>query len=164
LKRGRKNQVVRFATSIVNVRKDLHGGVVVYDSEGADPTSLRSDIQEWLGQSAKPIAVGVAHPCIEAWLLCAAGPIKKGCKRDALNGKLPHDPELLPAPRKDRRRNPKVVLQRISGCDAVPCKAAIAAEIWDFAPLRQKCPQGFVPFADDVESRVKPLLASPAPP
>jgi hypothetical protein len=90
-------QKVRFAK-----RQSFNNGsaglVFVLDTEGNHPGQLRelqrgrdSELQE------HPAAVGVAHPCIEAWLLSDASAISRAMKL-AQHPEVPAEPESLPAP------------------------------------------------------------------
>jgi hypothetical protein len=66
----------------------------------------------------------------------------------------------LPAPQKNRAHNPKTVLAKCARRSAVPSQEAtrIAQAIADTALLRQRCPIGFEPFAQEVEERIAPLF------
>ena len=78
----------------------------------ANSNSCGADvIPNWLEY---PAAIGVAHPCIEAWLLSDAAAITRAMGL-AQQPEVPMEPESLPAPYKDRSQNPKVVLGRCTG-------------------------------------------------
>jgi hypothetical protein len=142
-----------------------HAAVFVVDSEGG-PKELKqkkSDLETGRGRELPefPMAIGVAHPCIEAWLLADATAVRRGLGLSA-TPKVPDEPEGLPAPCQDHDRNPKAVL-----CDLADVakkdlssdeKDRIARAMDDVALARQRCPLGFAPFADEVEKQVRPLF------
>jgi hypothetical protein len=109
------------------------------------------------------MAVGAAHPCIEAWLLADG----KAIKRALILGtapNLPESPEELPAPQHDRANNPKTHLASIAGTNkselSSSAKDRIAAEIKDTALICAACPLGFGAFAVEVEQRIKPIFGT----
>ena len=136
--------------------------VYVLDSEG--DLSNRKDALEKgrnTGLPDFPMAVGVAHPCVEAWLLADARAIRRGLGlSDPPN--VPDQPEQLPAPCQDRRHNPKTVLAAIAGTARgdipVAEKERIARAMNDMETVRRRCPQGFAPFANEVEQHIRPLF------
>jgi hypothetical protein len=136
------------------------GAIFVLDTEGQFPGRLRELIR---GRDALypefPMAVGVAHPCIETWLLADSAAIAAALSLSALP-EVPTHPESLPAPRKNRLNNPKTVLAKCAGGSKVSSKDAtrIAQMIADTNLVRQRCPIGFGPFAKEVEERIAPLF------
>jgi hypothetical protein len=105
------------------------------------------------------MAVGVAHPCIEAWLL--ADQVAVAYALNLTTAPAPFSsPEDLPAPRKDRGHKPKSILGALVGRSAISSSEAtrIAMVIPDMALLRQRCPLSFEPFATEVEQRIAPLF------
>jgi len=159
--RGTLRQKVRFAKRQARLGRSA-GAAFVVDSEG----DLRERLEELnagrrMEPGEFPMAVGVAHPCIEAWLLADANALRRALELPA-NPDVPESPEDLPAPRQDRRNNPKTVLARIAGSrhqdlDA-DAKHRIAAAMNDMPLVRQRCPLGFDPFAGEVEQHLKPLF------
>ncbi len=107
-------QKVRFAKRQASGNRSA-GLVFVLDTEGNHPGQLQ-ELQR--GRDAElpdyPAAVGVAHPCIEAWLLADASVILRAMKLDQQPA-VPTAPESLPAPCKDRGHNPKILLGRCCG-------------------------------------------------
>ena len=105
------------------------------------------------------MAVGVAHPCVEAWLLVDSLAIARalGLSNSVV---VPSNPENLPAPHANRAHNPKTVLARCAERSAISSREAtlIALAITDFAALRNRCPVGFEPFAQEIEERIAPLF------
>ena len=89
------------------------GCIFVLDSEG-DQASIRAELQTGRDSESPdyPMAIGVAHPCIEAWLLADASAIRRGLSLEQ-KPIVPENPELLPAPHVDRKNNPKIAL---AGC------------------------------------------------
>ena len=116
-------------------------------------------------RSEIPMAVGVAHPCIEAWLLADARAIKNGMEL-SVKPQVPEEPEKLPAPKHDRKNNPKTELAKCAGTTKAEPSSAdkdkVALAMKDMDLLRARCPIGFAPFADEVEQRIKPLFGDPA--
>ncbi len=157
-------QKVRFAKR--NAFNSGSAGLVfVLDTEGNHPGQLEqlqrgrdSELLEY------PAAVGVAHPCIEAWLLADASAIVRAL---GLTERIdvPAEPESLPAPCKDRKQNPKAVLSRCAGRDR-PLSSAettgIVQAIRDLNLIRTRCPIGFGPFADEVVGNIRPIFATNA--
>ncbi len=141
------------------------GVVAVVDSEGttADMKKVLRKLKEARDQTLAdfPMAVGVAQPCIEAWLLTDATSIRRALDLSC-SPEIPDKPEELQAPQVDRNNNPKTALVKAAGATAkelsVKQKESIAQAINDLQLLRKKCPAGFGPFADEVEGRIKPLF------
>jgi len=162
-------QKVRFAKRQAYYNKTTDGVVFVLDSEGDRKKleSTREDLKK--GRDADdlsiPMAVGVAHPCIESWLLADATAIRRGLELDN-SPDVPEEPESLPAPCKDRKRNPKTVLARASGSTkkelSADQKDSVAAAINDLDLVRRRCPVGFGPFADKVQRHIRPLCETGA--
>ena len=139
-----------------------HGAVFVVDTEGDHPARKRAELIAGRDEKCPefPMAVGIAHPCIETWLLVDATAIARAMRLAALP-ETPADPEGLPAPQKDRNNNPKTVLARCSGsADAVSSRDAsrIASMIKDIKAIGTACPEGFQPFAKEVTERLAPLF------
>lgn len=158
-------QKVRFAKQQAFYNQSA-GLVFVIDTEGDHPGQLK-ELQR--GRDFElpdyPAAVGVAHPCIEAWLLADASAIARALGL-ARRIDVPAEPESLPAPCKDRDQNPKALLARCAGQER-PLSSAqttrIAQEIRDPDAIRTRCPQGFAPFADEVVARIRPIFEPPGP-
>jgi hypothetical protein len=143
------------------------GVVFVLDSEG-DLKERRKELIEGRDRGCPeyPMAVGVAHPCIEAWLLTDAGAIRQGLGLAELPA-IPEKSEQLPAPCHNQKNNPKAILRKIAEtAKRELCsrdKDSIAALI-DLSLLRQRCPLGFAPFADDVDRYIRPLFTKSCSP
>ena len=148
-------QKVRFAKR-QSFYNRLAGVVFVMDSEGI--VEVLADLEH--GRDAElphyPMAVGIAHRCIEAWLLCDAGAIQRALSRKTASV-LPSDPENVPAPQENRSHNPKTELKRICGAGSSSQKDQIASQM-SLETVRQKCPIGFAAFAAEVVERIKPLF------
>jgi hypothetical protein len=163
LQKGDLQRKVRFAREqAVYNRSD--GVVFVVDSEGGDREFKAKKRDAEVGRDSArtnlPMAVGIAHPCIEAWLLADASAIRRACSLQQ-DPEVPAEPERIPAPRQDPRRNPKVVLAQAAGArQPLPADHMwrIAATIKHLDLLRQRCPLGFAPFAEEVEQRIRPLF------
>jgi hypothetical protein len=139
--------------------------VVVVDSEGGRNQLKRKirDLKKGRDQRLPdfPMAVGVAHPCIEAWLLADASAIQQALGLTA-EPEVPGEPEKLPAPCENEQNNPKTRLAKAAGSRqkelSVRDKDSIAGAINDMALVRQRCPHGFAPFADEVLEQILPLF------
>ena len=99
-------QKVRFAKRQA-FNSSSAGLVFVLDTEGNHPGQLEqlrrgrdSELSEF------PTAIGIAHPCIEAWLLSDASAIARAMGQTQ-QPDTPIEPESLPAPHKERNQNPK---------------------------------------------------------
>ncbi len=152
-------QKVKFAKQTALYNRSA-GAVFVMDSEGKhrDRFAELSRGRD-AAYSELPMAIGVAHPCVEAWLLVDPLAIAKalGLSNPVV---VPPNPENLPAPQADRAQNPKTVLARCAERSAISSREAtlIALEITDLAALRNRCPVGFEPFAQEIEERIAPLF------
>ena len=142
-----------------------HAAVFVVDSEGGhkELQAKQRDLQDGRGRELPdfPMAIGVAHPCIESWLLAAPEAIRRGLQL-AATPQGPAEPERFAAPCQDRRNNPKTVLSALAARGGSELSAAekdkIAAAINDLAQLRARCPLGFAPFADEAERHIRTLF------
>ncbi len=138
------------------------GAVFVFDTEGEHPRKLQDICR---GRDAEhtdfPAAVGVAHPCIEAWLLSDGRAIARRSSQATLAEAPPESPEDLPAPCRDKIHNPKLVLACCAGKDrplAMSETTAIASHMNDMDLIRARCPIGFAPFADEVMTLIRPIF------
>lgn len=153
-------QKVRFAKRQAYYNRSA-GAVFVMDSEGDD--RKRRDVQEEMAkgrdqeQPTFPLAIGVAQPCIEAWLLVDERAIRRSV-RIAGPLALPVEPESLPAPCRSETANPKAVLAGW-GVRSAAQKDAIAAAMNDMELLIQRCPNGFGSFAQKVQQHIGPLFS-----
>ena len=138
------------------------GAVFVMDSEGNHRGRL-AELSRGRDAAYRefPMAVGIAHPCIEAWLLVDSLTIARalGLSNPPVG---PSNPENLPAPRANPDHNPKRVLAICAGrsAKAISWREAtlIALAITDLAALRKRCPVSFEPFAQEIEERIAPLF------
>ena len=108
-----------------------------------------------------PTAVGVAHPCIEAWLLTDRKAIARAMSLNSLAEAPPEHPEDLPAPHPDWVKSPKGTLARCAGrVKPLASKetTAIALHL-HLETARTGCPKSFAPFAAEVETRIRPIFA-----
>lgn len=153
-------QKVRFAK-----RQAFYSGsaglVFVVDTEGNHPGQLEQLRQ---GRDSElldyPAAVGVSHPCIEAWLLADASAISRGMGL-AQRADVPEEPESLPAPCQDRGQNPKVILARCAEVNRTLSSAEttrIVQEIRDLDAICTRCPTSFAPFADEILRIIRPIF------
>ncbi len=155
-------QKVRFAKRQAS-NSGSAGLVFVLDTEGEHPGVLHEMRR---GRDSElphyPTAVGVAHPCIEAWLL-ADGPAISRAMNLALKLALPSEPESLSAPCKDRAQNPKTALRDCAGLSRLLASeemTRIAREIRDLDAIRARCPISFAPFADEVVAKIRPMFVT----
>jgi len=143
-------------------RNGSHGAVFVVDSDG-DLKGRTADLTEGrdAAPSELPMAVGVAQPCIESWLLADAPAIRRGLELETTPD-VPEQPEELLAPCQYKKKNPKTVLVSIAGVKRQELSAKekdeIATAMNDMDLVRNRCPQSFAPFADEVEDRIRPLF------
>ncbi len=135
------------------------GCVFVMDTEGT-PNPVRTELHRGRdhGSPGFPMAVGVAHPCIEAWLLSDASAVRRGL---SLNQRppVPPDPESLPAPQANRTHNPKTVLAACSPNTRHPnlAEKTAMAEYLALATAEQVCPS-FAAFAVEVRDWIRDRL------
>lgn len=141
------------------------GAVFAVDTEGK--AGVLTELQRGRdhGLPNLPMAVGVAHPCIESWLLSDASAIRRGFNLSGPRPTVPHDPESLPAPQANRTHNPKAELAACHPHTRHPNlaeKSAIAEHL-NFATAEAACPS-FAAFADEVRTRIRDRLFPPPPP
>jgi len=141
-------------------RNGSAGAVFVIDSEG-DLRKRSKDLAEGrdAGPAALPMAIGVAHPCIEAWLLADAGAIRRAMNLSGAPA-VPPDPETLPAGR-NNAAHPKNELRNAAGSmKGLSAKqmTAIAKAMNNVDLVRIRCPLSFAPFADEVHQHIRPLF------
>ena len=139
-----------------------HAAVFVVDSEGdlAGRSEALKQGRE-AGPSHPPMVIGIAHPCIESWLLADAAAIRRALDLPGTPD-VPAEPETLPAPCEGSRNNPKEVLRNLAGATTkelpVREKDEIAKAMNDMHLVRKRCPLGFAPFADEVDECICPLF------
>ena len=140
------------------------GVVFVVDTEGDSPKTKRENLEKARDAIDLdiPMAIGVAHPCIEAWLLADARAIARGTRKSIRPELVPADPEKLPAPNKNRKNNPKIVLADCVGLKQSQLSSAdlwaIARSIKNLTIVETACPEGFAPFAAEIRERIKPIF------
>lgn len=138
------------------------GCVFVLDSEG-DLPGVRAELERGRLKEHPdyPMAVGIAHPCIETWLLSDASAIRRGLGLSQ-RPTVPVQPETLPAPQANRTHNPKTVLAVCNTNNRSPNAAekTIIAEHLDLAIAESVCPS-FAAFAEEVRQRIRPLFPPP---
>jgi hypothetical protein len=137
------------------------GAVFVMDSEGDDRKRQKvlDDLSRGREQEqvSLPLAVGVAQPCIEPWLLADQQAVRRVTGlQDPLE--LPAEPESLPAPCQGETGNPKAILAGW-GVRSAAQKDAIARAIDSTKPLEERCPRGFGNFAQEVRQEIKALFS-----
>ncbi len=159
--KGSLKQKVRFAKRQAKYNAGTVAAVFAVDSDG-DLRKTATDLTKGRAMESGdfPMAIGIAHPCIESWLLADAEAIKRGLDLPG-DPEVPEEPEKLPAPRRDRSTNPKTVLKQAAGSRkelSTVEKDKIAAAMRDMARVEQRCPLGFGPFADEVRQYIGPLF------
>lgn len=134
--------------------------VFVMDSEGNEKDRRMRHRELTSGRDRElcdfPMAVGVAQPCIEAWLLADGRAIGRALGVNP-GPAVPDEPEALPAPKSDRIHNPKAVLATLGVASAAE-KDAVARAMNDMDLVCQRCSRGFAPFAEEVKQRIRPLF------
>ena len=161
MRSGTLKQKARFAKRQARYNGSA-GAVFVVDSDGDLKGRTRELVEGRRMETGDfPMAIGVAHPCVEAWLLADDGAIRRALNLST-DPACPEQPETLPATGRDRRRNAKTELARIAGAKrgdlAAAQKCRIAAAMNDIPLVRNRCPQSFAPFADEVECHIRPLF------
>ncbi|HWE35690.1 MAG TPA: hypothetical protein VG406_03895 [Isosphaeraceae bacterium] len=140
------------------------GLVIVLDTEGEHPARLDglTEIRDSF-EPGFPMAIGVAHPCIESWLLTDGSAILRALKLPQTPD-LPAAPESLPAPQRDKEENPKRHLARCINAQQAALSSEettrIAREMKDMDLVRRCCPLSFGPFANEVQQRIAPIFRS----
>jgi len=155
---------VQFAKRQARYTASTDALVFVVDSEGDHKEFDRKAGELRKGRDAEPsdfpTAVGVAQPCMEAWLLADAPAIRRGMCLERTPD-VPNTPEDLPAPRKGKK-NPKDVLAKLVRSKHRECssddKNKIARTMNDMELVRERCPLSFAPFADEVNQHIRPLF------
>ncbi|MGL6073387.1 MAG: DUF4276 family protein [Fimbriiglobus sp.] len=144
--------------------------VYVVDTEGKKE-KVREELETGrAGESPEfPMAVGVAHPCIESWLLADASAIRRGFGLTGQRPVVPPEPEAIPL--HDAQGNNQLKL-RLAACHPnnrhpnLAEKSAIA-EYLDLAVGEARCPS-FAAFAVEVRTYVRdrffPLPPEPTEP
>lgn len=157
-------QKVAFAKRQAYYNPGTNALIVVLDTDGEHPRKLK-ELESGRDSSHVdlPTAVGVAHPCVEAWLMADAEAIAHALSLPR-SPAVPDEPEALPAPCRDRHKNAKTELAKHGGGGPfldVKSMWAIARAMVDLGLVKQRCPMSFLPFADEIEARIKPLFGSP---
>ncbi len=144
--------------------------VFVVDADGDDAFRKAKWDQLDTGRNrvpnGPPMAVGVAQPCIEAWLIVhfwpKSAPTTGGASLSGPSNVLASysSPEDLPGDSADSA-HPKRVLaalrnQQTQDLDAKE-KWEIARQV-DLQEIEQKCPKSFLPFAQEVHGNIAPLF------
>jgi hypothetical protein len=158
---GSLKQKARFAKRQARYNRSA-AAVFVVDSDGDLKGRTRDLVDGRRMETGDfPMAVGVAHPCVEAWLLADAAAIRRGVNLSA-DPACPERPEALLATSRDAQRNPKAELARVAGGKrgdlSAREKQRIAAAMNDVPLVRRRGPQSFAPFADEVECHIRPLF------
>jgi hypothetical protein len=158
-------QKVRFAKRQASYNGSA-AAVFVMDSEGKLSEKSR-ELQK--GRDSElphfPMAIGVAHPCIEVWLLADPSAIRRGLGLER-TPEVSEKPEELPAPCIDGKNNPKTVLAQAAGSNKQELSAAekdlIAQAMNDMNLVCKRCPTGFAPFEKEVTQHIRPLFQGPS--
>ncbi len=139
-----------------------HDGIaIVHDSEGHSPKSKRMEMEAGRDteRSSFPTVIGLAVPCLEAWLSADGTAIKRGLR---LNERptVPERPEEFrtgKAPGPHYKRH----LAQLAGAakkDLSAIEKSKIAELIDLTSLVEHCPS-FQAFADEIADRLAPLFA-----
>lgn len=138
--------------------------VFVLDSEG-DLSVVTRDMVA--GRKATcpdfPTAIGIAHPCLESWLLYDASAIRRGLGL-LQRPTVPTDPESLPAPCHNRNHNPKTALAAFATSPTADLSTAIKGQIashtdWQFVEQNSV---SFRNFVLELRQFIQPLFLSPS--
>lgn len=161
IKKNSRAEKVKFAK--IQAYENRHAGLVfVIDTEEDDLDKKRAELEAGrdMVNNGLPTVIGVAHRCIEAWLLSDPAAIARGMSLATIPACHPH-PETLPAPNMNKSYNPKTELSRAAGVDRKVNSAEatkIALEISDLNAIEAACPLGFGPFAVEVRTHILPLF------
>ena len=152
-------QKVRFVKRQARINGS-QGCVFIVDTEG-DRKSVLADLLKGRDFESPefPMAVGVAHPCIEAWMLADASAVKQGLGIDGRRPVVPTDPESIPMYDQNGNKNLKNILKDLHPRGKHPNlveKSAIA-EFLNLDTAASVCPS-FAAFATEVQERIAPLF------
>jgi hypothetical protein len=143
---------------------NYNGLVLVVDSDG----KLNEVRKIWFDAREKselaltsplPMAIGVAHPCIESWLLADATAIRRGLELDGTPD-LPENLEALSAKQEDKNHPKYVFHTQVKKNVSAKEKDRIAATMNDLELVKKRCPLSFRPFAEEVETHIRPLFGN----
>ena len=124
------------------------GAVFVMDSEGDLARRLSKMVEGRNRELPRfPMAIGVAHPCMEAWLFTDPTAIRRGLGLEKTPN-VTEEPEALPAPCQDGARNPKTILR-----DAA---SALKGELSSKEKTRLRRPQMTCPWFEIAALKVLP--------
>jgi hypothetical protein len=154
---------VRLAAILSSRRFDCTATVCVADRDGDDerlPRMLkgREDARPFV-DGAHKIVCGLAVESIEAWTLGVPEAIAEelGLEANAVRNEYPKKihVELLSERSGKPEHRPKALLERIAQLkhrsDSTEFREAVAKRT-DIAALMRACPQGFKPFAEDLQN------------
>jgi hypothetical protein len=151
---GRTNAKKTIAAVLRARRAGFSGAVILIDRHGYRDTArigaLRSGRDLLEPQDSLPCAVGCAVEAFDAWMVVDRQAVVEA---DGLPEHCSDHPESL--------ANPKRVADRVfgtSGGAGLGPKYARVAACADLDLLKRACPQGFAPFAEEVERRIAPLV------
>ncbi|HUU23082.1 MAG TPA: DUF4276 family protein, partial [Phycisphaerae bacterium] len=142
-----------------------HKGVVVVIDRDREPDrkrigALREGRDSMQADVPVPCAVGTAVETFDAWMIADPAAIR-AAGGDASMSRP--DPEKLDG-RAETDRHPKVLATKaFGGRRELPQKYAEVAASVDIDLLRRCCPQGFAPFAAEVEERLLPVVGGGQP-
>ncbi len=137
-------------------QRGADAAVIVIDRDRKTPSERLRPLEQ--GRDAMDgvqwpcCAVGVAVETFDAWMIADGSAIgKAGGAADKSHG----SPESLDGSEKSRR-HPKAKAEEIFGTGkGMADKYAIVAQHVDLELLKRCCPEGFAPFAKEVEDRLK---------
>jgi len=135
-----------------------HDGVVVVIDRDREPDrerigALRDGRDSMQADVPVPCAVGTAVETFDAWMIADLTAVR-AAKGD--QARIPTNPESL-AGKEGTGTHPKDLAALIFGAGLARAYSTVA-ENADFEVLKQTCPQGFTPFAAEVEEHLLPMV------
>jgi len=135
-----------------------HNGVVVLIDRDREPDgerigALREGRDSMQADVPVPCAVGTAVETFDAWMIADLTAVQ-AAKGD--HSKVPPNPESL-AGKEGTGSHPKEVARAALGPGLARAYSTVA-ENADFEVLKRQCPQGFAPFAGEVEKHLVPVV------
>lgn len=145
----REAKLKGFAAAVVVIDRDRNA-----DTERIRPLRQGRDLQG--GEGYPPCAVGAAVETFDAWMIADPKAIM-AAQGDA--EKAHGSPESLDGKEGSARHPKDVAASAFGGKKGLSARYAAVAETVDLELLRKRCPKGFAPFANEVETRILPVVS-----
>ena len=136
-------------------------GMVILIDRDRKPRSETSDAlvrgRDAVGPAGCPCAVGAAVEAFDAWMIIDGRAVQQA---GGENARCHGDPEKLQG-KEGTGQHPKDWAASLFGSKrGLGQKYAIIARHVDLDMLKKRCPEGFEPFAREVEQQIRPLFAT----